>query len=289
MGNGMVDAGSLGAYAAYEKRIQGLIAEEAFELPMLPQVASQVISMSNNPQASLQDLADLIHKDHVLAGHVLRIANSAAFCAGNPVVSLSQALARLGMAIIGEIAMSASLKQGIFHAPGFDDVIHSLWAHALASGAIGKEIARSKRYNVEGQYLCSLLHAIGKPIALQLVIQVKHDTEIDISNQEILLLIEKYHVPLGSKIALKWKLPQTVLFAIKYYQKYAEASQFKHEAMMTHLADHMASWLLQTKTVSDDELKQHPIFIALNYYPDEVEALLQQREAFLQMVNAMSL
>lgn len=289
MSNGTVAAGSSDALNKYHDRIQHLIDEDLFELPMLPQVASQVISMSSNPQASLEELAALIHKDQVLAGHVLRIANSAAFCSGDPVVSLSQALARLGMSITGEIAISASLKNGIFNAPGCEDVIQNLWAHALASATIGKEIARAKRYNVEGQYLCSLLHAIGKPVVLHMVVKVKQELGGEIAKDAVLAIVNKYHVPVGVKVAAQWKLPQTVGCAIEYYLQYAQASQFKQEAMMTNLSHQMASWLLQAEAISDETLKKNPIFTELNFYPSDVEVLMERKAQFLETVNAMAL
>jgi hypothetical protein len=59
--------------------------------------------------------------------------------------------------------------------------------------------------------------------------------------------------------------------------------------MMTCLSDEMASWLLQTIHISDESLKNHPIFMALNYYPDEVEALIAKKEPFLETVKSMSI
>lgn len=290
MGDVTATAESTEVLEKFSKHIQGLIEKDAFELPMLPQVASQAMSMASDPNACLEDLSDLIHKDQVLAGNVLRIANSAAFCGGSEqVVSLSQALARMGMALMGEIAMSASLKNGIFEAKGHEDLVKALFSHSLAAGNFGKEIARMKRYNVEGQYLGSLLHAIGKPVVLKMVIAAKKTLDADIAKNEVLALIEKFHVQLGKKISLKWKLPQTVDHSIEYYLKYEEAKQFKNEAMMTALSHHLASWALQTEAIDDEALKKHPIFMALNIYPDEAETLMEKKDKIVETVNSMAI
>ncbi|MDH4329025.1 MAG: HDOD domain-containing protein [Nitrospira sp.] len=46
------------------------------ELPLLPQVASQVMALTSDPAADAAKLSSLIHQDQALAAHVLRIANS---------------------------------------------------------------------------------------------------------------------------------------------------------------------------------------------------------------------
>lgn len=54
------------------------------ELPLLPQVASQVMALTSDPSADAAKLSALIHQDQALAAHVLRIANSPAYCPEAP-------------------------------------------------------------------------------------------------------------------------------------------------------------------------------------------------------------
>ena len=51
----------------------------SIELPLLPQVASRILGMVNDPNAEAAKLAALIHQDQALAAHVIRIANSPAY------------------------------------------------------------------------------------------------------------------------------------------------------------------------------------------------------------------
>ena len=283
-----IASGSAQFIGKYHNAIRSLIDQDDFDVPMLPEVAAQVIALTQNPNACLTQLSHLIHKDQALAGHVLRIANSAAFSCGVPVVSLSQALARLGMSIVGEIAVAACLKNGVFKATGYEKLTDTLWSHALASGVVGKEIARAKRYSVEGQYLCSLLHTIGKPVVLQMVAQLNAQWREKVDLNTSLALIESHHVEVGKLVAAKWQLPQMVTFAIEYYQDAAAAKQFRREAIMAALSHSFASWLLQSEVITDDALKQNAIFAELNFYPNEIEALMAKKETFLEVVNSLS-
>jgi len=62
------------------------------ELPLLPQVASQVMALTSDPSADAAKLSSLIHQDQALAAHVLRIANSPAYMPRSPVASLQHCL-----------------------------------------------------------------------------------------------------------------------------------------------------------------------------------------------------
>ncbi len=160
---------SLGSVEPLEKLRDALVERintQALDLPLLPQAASQVMSFMSDPNADATRLSSLIHQDQALAGHVLRIANSPAYMPRSPIVSLQQAVAWLGMHVLGEIAFTASRQKGVFRVQGYEDEIKRMWRHALITGLYAKEIARQRRHNVEGAFLCGLLHAIGKPVVV---------------------------------------------------------------------------------------------------------------------------
>ena len=53
------------------------IEKDQIEVPMLPEVANKVMRLTQDPDSESGDLARLISSDQTLAGHVMRIANSA--------------------------------------------------------------------------------------------------------------------------------------------------------------------------------------------------------------------
>src|SRR4029077_2368798 len=148
------------------------LATGELSLPMLPRVASQVVALVGSPTTDANRLSELIHRDPALAGQVLRIANSPAYMPRMPIVSLQQAVSRLGLNAVTEIAFAASVQSGVFRVPGWEPMLNQLWRHALASGAFAKEVARTRRLNVESAFLCGLLHAVGKPALLQVITDV---------------------------------------------------------------------------------------------------------------------
>ena len=66
------------------------------------------MSLCSEETCDAARLAELITHDQALAGHVLGVSNSAAYAPKEPIVSLQQAVSRLGSDTVCEIAMAPS-------------------------------------------------------------------------------------------------------------------------------------------------------------------------------------
>lgn len=272
-----------------ERALIERIEKDRIELPVLPQVAGQVMAQANDPAADAARLSALIHQDQALAAHVLRISNSPAYMPRSPIVSLQHAVAMLGVNQLSEIAVTVSLKSGAIRVPGYEAEIQQLWRHALASGAYAKEIARLRRYNVESAYLCGLLHAVGKPVILKTVIAIATELRTTLKPSTVQAFLDTYHSRVGSSIAAEWALPAQVSEAIAHYLAYAQAPTHRHEAMMTCLADRLATYLLVPGSFDNSTLRDHSVFADLNLYPDDVDKLLSLTDKVLSLVDSMTL
>ena len=271
-----------------ERALVERIDKDRIELPVLPQVAGRVMALANDPSADAARLSALIHQDQALAAHVLRIANSPAYMPRTPIASLQHAVAMLGVNQLSEIAVTVSLKSGAVKIPGHEANVQQLWRHALASGAYAKEIARMRRYNVESAYLCGLLHAVGKPVVLKTVTTIAADMHIPLDPSAIISFLDGYHSRVGSLIAAEWALPPQVAVAITYYRIYEQASSHQQEAMMTCLADRLATYILVPDSFDDSTLRDHSVYADLNLYPNDVDTLLRLKENVLNLVDSMA-
>jgi len=285
--------------AVLRARVVERVASGKVDLPLLPQVAGQVLTLAGNANTDAAQLSGLIHRDPALAGQVLRIANSAAYLPRMPIVSLQQAVARLGLNAVTEIALVASMQSGTFRVPGYEADLKRLWRHAIASALFGKEIARLRRSNVEAAFLCGLLHAIGKPALLQLVADI-HKTMVDAhltagpgpddssTRATIRELLDELHTGVGLRIARMWGLPRPVVAAIATYACYGQTREFSPEALITCLADRLATDLTEPECFTEEALRDHPVFGDLNLYPVDVTALLAKRTQVSEHVESMT-
>lgn len=263
------------------------ITKDELKLPLLPQVATEVLNLTSDPDADMAKLATLIQQDQAIAGQVLKIANSAAYAPRSPIVSMQQAVSWLGMKMLGELALTVSIESGVFRVHGYEPEITSLWRQALASGLYAKEIARQGRHNVEGAFLCGLLHTIGKPVVLQAVLEIQHSMDLSLEWQAFSMLLDVHHVQVGAAVVEKWNLPPQVKEAILYYQDYTQAPNPSPVAMVTCLADCLASNLLGLEELNAAAMETLPVVEALNLYPDDMDELHGQADKILQAVDAM--
>jgi putative nucleotidyltransferase with HDIG domain len=272
-----------------EALLNGRIETGAVQVPLLPKVASEVLTMVYDPNAEAAKLASLIHQDQGLAAHVIRVVNSPAYMPRHPVASLQHAVAMLGMNLLSEIAFTTSLKNTALKVDGFERHIKLLWKHSLASGAYAKEIARMRRFNVESAYLCGLLHAIGKPVVLQTVAALAKEHGLTIEPPVLDQLLTGYHTRVGALIAQKWALPPQVTESITFYEQYDHATVARQECMTTCLADRLATHLLQPEVMDEATVRDHPVYVLLNLYPTDVDALLKMKDKVAAVVDAMNL
>ncbi len=264
-----------------------LLKENWVEVPMLPEVASRVLALSNDPDSDAAQLAKLIQSDQALAGHVMRIANSAAYTPNASMVSLQQAIARLGMGLITEIALAASVNAKLFKAPGFEKRIADIWSHALTTGLWGKEVARVAKKNVEASFLCGLLHSIGRPAILQAASEYCGKQELTLTEQEMLLLEQKFHVLFASQILKKWEMPVIVQETVKHYQDYHQAKANREQAMIVFAGTLLATAMLWPESASMESVAEGEVFADLNLYDDEVETLMAQMDKVKAGLEAM--
>ncbi|MFT7685505.1 MAG: HD-like signal output (HDOD) protein [Candidatus Azotimanducaceae bacterium] len=187
----------------------GLIFEEQLErrelkLPILPRVAAMVIELTTDENSDALQLTKLIQGDQALAGHIMRIANSPLYRPISAFVSLQQAIARLGIVTIGELALATSLNSNLFAAPGNEALLKGMWHDSLTRSAWSREIARMRKTNVESSFLAGLLCQIGKPVVVQGV------SEFDLTPADLAFFIDRYYVRAGALLANIWQLPAVV-------------------------------------------------------------------------------
>lgn len=251
------------AHAALLTRIKA----RDVEIPVLPEVARKVVSLVNDPDSDALQLAKVIESDQSMAANIIRIANSPAYSPNGNVVSLQQAISRLGMRTMSEVAIAASVNSKMFHAPGFEARIKQIWDDSLKTALWAKEVARLTRRNVEAAFLCGLLHNIGRPMLLQWL----SDSYSELGEAEMLRIESELFIEANRAVIEAWELPEVILTGITQYpgdiKALAEVPSMVRAGML------MTLW--SAKPDSDpSEIPEHGgALAALSLYADEVETL----------------
>ena len=273
-----------------ERVINAAIAEGSLELPPPPQIASEVMRLTRGDavtdeaaEGSAAELARLIQRDIALAGHVMRVANSALYARRTPVVTLPQAIAWLGIREIRNIAFAVAVQGQVFASAYFNQAVNELWRESVITGLFAQEIARLKRRNVESAYLCGLLHRIGMAVILNRVgsAVVKHG--IAPEPGQVLALAARHEARVGTHLAIAWNLPPTVSAAISYWRDPRAADASRTEVMEVALARQISDELRTPGAggeLPDSMLGPVSKWMdELSIYPDELFAIMAQRAA----------
>lgn len=261
---------------------------KTLEVPVLPEAAQKVIQLSNDPDSDASDIARVIQSDPTLGGHVMRIANSAAYTPNSNLVSIQQAISRLGLTEINAIALSTSMSSKLFHAPAYQSHIVDIWQHALACACWSKEIARAMRANVEAAFLCGLLHSIGKPVILQTVAESLPGEKDPLEDEDLKNIFKQFQPKYALSVAKAWELPVLVTEAICYHNHFKKAPKATELAATIAFGAKLASALMTDETLNHEDFLQEPALAVINLYPDEVEKLIEKQSVVKEHISTLS-
>jgi HD-like signal output (HDOD) protein len=258
------------------------------ELPILPDAAALVLDACRDESSGARRVGDIIQRDPTLAGHVLRLANSAAYGAVQQIVSLPQAVNRLGSQTLSEIVMAIAVKGRVFRVPRYESALEALWRHSTAAGGYAKEIARLKRQNVEGAFLCGLLHDAGRPVILQAVVDIEKDSKTIFDESLIQSLADELHGQVGSALIRSWKLPGWMASALEWHHDPERAGEDRNSALMTALADRLAHWALEAESESELGGETSALAGHLDIYPEDLEGLKSARDRIRSLAETFA-
>lgn len=261
--------------AEMRSRLIQRIQADDLELPVLSDSTSRVLALSQDPDAEPRELSELIQRDPALAGHVLRIANSAAYAAREPIVSLQQAISRLGMKTLADIAIAAAMNTKVFAVKGHDHEMRALRTHSALAAVWTREVARLRRRNVEAAFLTGLMHDVGKPILMQAIYEMPHADELD--GTTVSGWIHELHASVGARLLTHWKLPHWVSAAVRGHHDPEEAGDQSDLAATVLLGDLLSHWTSAPDADHETRVRQHPALARLGLYPEDIDELFSRR------------
>lgn len=273
---------------AYMKALEQRIAGDSLKLPVLPHVIREILSAGDDPNVNARHLSSFIHKDQTLAGHVLRVSNSAVYAGTRKIRSLNQAIARLGGRALVKIAVSITMKGEVFRVSGYEQYIKEIWEHSLVSGSYAQEIAKKCGLSPEELFMCGLMHQVGKPVLLQALVELRREIGTPLSSETIHQFLDFYHPRVGCKLAHAWKLPQSIQAACSFYEDYQRCDEYQGEVYITHLASRLANWAINPEANEIEDLKRASILEKIELKPSDLEELGAQASIILEEVRALS-
>ena len=225
--------------------------------PLLSDTATRAMSLVNDPDATLADLAAVVKRDGVLAAAVLRQANRTGYGRGGDITDVGQAVMRLGLRGCGGVVAAAGVK-GLYsklpdrvRVPAENVLRHSLFVGGLAAG-----VAKLLRLGLGGEeYTAGLLHDIGRvvmcvnsPGRYAAVCSAEYDAAPDGRKMER-EVFGTDHCAVGALFCVKNNLPTRIGRAVMRHHDPDAEEQHRPLAGVVALADELANHLHLHRTL----------------------------------------
>jgi putative nucleotidyltransferase with HDIG domain len=217
------------------------------DLPPLPQVASQVLRASADPDATAEDLRKIISTDQALTSQILKISNSAMFGMVREITTLTQAIMTLGFSTIKSVVIASSAKN-LYHRGSVGLQERLIWEHALVAAITSRAFAKSLRFpRMEEAFIGGLLHDIGKSV-LGLKFPERYSTLLrTVYNENGVCLdleLDTFgfdHAMVGEALVNRWNLAPSLQSAVRWHHDPLHALEPHRElAAIVALANHLA-------------------------------------------------
>ncbi len=196
-----------------DEAIEGInkrLFNEDFQLPVLPGMLMQLISLMEDDSTTVQEMVKLIMTDQVLISRILKVANSAFYSVSGQVDSIHYAIVRLGMREVLNIVTGIqvlSMQNRDIPQEKFQAILDG----ALKTAFLASGLARQLREDPEEAFLGGLLLDLGKTV----ILSVAKDFEIEESVFDELM--HSRHAEIGAMIAKKWNYPESIQNLIRYH------------------------------------------------------------------------
>jgi len=265
-------------------RIQG----GKLELPILPEAAALLFSMSKDDDFDPQQLESIVRRDAAMAAHLLRIANSALFAPRIPIISLRQAISRVGIFEIRKIALLFTCETRVFRVRGWETEVRKLFVHSLACGLFGQHIAKLAHMNGEEAFLAGLLHDIGAPVLLQALVDLQRETRCAAQRAAVKRAVYERHARAGSDLARSWSLSSRLVEIIGFHHAPLSHQLTEKSAALVHLADDLARQLFEDQVEQDQPVAGEAVLDALELTPTDMNTLLAKGRDVLVATRALA-
>lgn len=195
------------------------------QLPSPTGVAMQILKMAQNDNVGVAEVSRLVQGDPALAGRILKLVNSALYAGSRQITAIPDAVARLGLKTVWQVALGFSVISGYRHGRCKKFNYDNFWANSLASAVAAQRMARhAKLAQPEESFTCGLLCQTGR-LALACIFPEAYSNVIDAARGEEadLLSLEETTFALNHReftgaILQDWGLPKHWVAAARFQE-----------------------------------------------------------------------
>jgi putative nucleotidyltransferase with HDIG domain len=211
------------------KRVLGQITE----LPRPPQSVLRLNALLDDPEAGLEDVAEVVEQDMALTVKLFQLVNSAQYGLLRSIQDVREAVSYLGMNTVRNLAVSVEVFR-TFSAESSQHagVIQELHEHAYHVAQIARQLVLVRDQANEA-FVAGLLHDVGLlavvsyfPDRFAALHEAAEHSELPIWDLEM-EMVGAHHSDLGAYLLNLWGLPYSVVEAVSRHHDAPQLPQRK--------------------------------------------------------------
>jgi HD-like signal output (HDOD) protein len=265
-------------YDALRLRLLKALRSPTYEPPVLPQAVFRLLELSRKADVKIPELVTVIEQDPLIAGKVLRVAQSPVYSRGAPLQSLHDAVVRLGLETLLQIFLEVSVSVKVFRAPGYDEPMERLRIHSSATAQIARIVCRYTSIYDEYAFLCGLLHDVGIA-ACMIALAPQNRGDISPPFAAAWPAILELHEEASRLVCASWKLPSDVQLVVGNHELAMVGKHVHPVAAAVRVAD----WLAQREGFGlyEDHVEGPPerIMAAINLSIPQLQPIIEAARA----------
>lgn len=222
------------------------IAEGIDALPTLPEAVARLTILLQNERSTIDDFERAVHSDPAVTANLLRAANSVFYHSDEPITTAGDAIRRIGLDRVCEVAVAASYRRALpARISGYGINAAEFWMHSAATAVFAEALSKKMLLPSSAiAFTAGLLHDVGKLVVggfIALLTPESNWWEFGTAQEERKLLGSN-HCDVGQEIAFKWNLPIQIGHACRWHHEPHETDgwDIADLAAVVHGADYLA-------------------------------------------------
>jgi HD-like signal output (HDOD) protein len=258
---------------SFEQKLKrAFIAIQGIKIPDMPKEIIELDHEMSSRYPNTQKMTQIISSNTILAGEVLKIANSPVMRAKMPISSIAQAVSTLGTQNLKNMVVAAALKNIWGSEKGMREIIDNAVDVAYCAAELANLV---QGVTADEAYVCALFHNGGaillankNPDVYSEVFFQSHSLPLTSVEKEE-TTFNTNHAVVGLLMAKKWHLSEPMIQAI-YYHHIDKCSRIKDEK------SRLMAGLLKTANgiVAETSIGAYIGAEMTEYYKDGIDTLM---------------
>lgn len=192
------------------------LASSKINFPTFLEASVRIKQCADDPDISLQDIANLIRAEPVLSARVIKMANSALLNpGGKPITAIGPAVVRIGLLPIRTLAFvvaAQQLENDLRSAP-LKLVASALWMHSVDVATRAHVLARHfKVCPPDKAMLVGMLRSVGE---FYLIARIAGFPEFAAQSERVADFVATWREPVGTALLEAFELPSEILESVE--------------------------------------------------------------------------